>query len=133
MFARHGGNLGEAGCVAWIFSKRGQFTIPDHSIGEDRLLELVLEAGADDLALDGGTYEVDTAAETYPAVLRQLQDHDVELLSHDLVMVPSNTVEIEADQAPTLMSLMEQLEDHDDVQNVWANFEIDDEVLAGIG
>ena len=133
IFARNGGNLGEAGCVSWIFSKRGQFAIPDRSIDEDSLMELVLDLGAEDIAVDNGTYEVDTPADAYPAVLRQLREHEVELLSHELAMVPSTTVQIESDNAPQLMTLMELLEDHEDVQNVWANFEIDDAVLSELG
>ena len=133
ILARHGGNLGENGCVSWIFAKRGQFAISDQSVDEETLMDLVLDVGAEDIVLEAGVYEIDTPAEAYLAVLEALRDHEVEVLSHELAMVPSTTVKVEADLAPRLLALMDGLEDDDDVQNVWANFEIDDAVLNEIG
>jgi YebC/PmpR family DNA-binding regulatory protein len=133
LFTRHGGNLGEAGCVAWLFSKRGQLSIPDRAIDEESLMQMVLEAGAEDIAHEQGAFEVEAPADAYPAILERLVGRDVELLRHELAMVPSTTVRLEAAQAAQVLRLMEGLEDHDDVQNVWANFDIDDAVLAEMG
>ncbi len=133
IFARNGGNLGENGSVAWIFDKRGQFSIARRSIDEDELMEAAIELGADDLTTEDDIYEVDTPPEAYLAVLKGFRDRDLEIVDHSLAMVPGNTVKVDVDQATQLLRLMEMLEDHDDVQDVWANFEIDEAVLAEIG
>ena len=133
IFARNGGNLGENGSVAWIFEKRGQFSVARQSIGETALLEMALELGAEDLTTEEETYEIDAPPDAYPTILKGLRERGVELVDHSLAMVPGNTVQVEGEQAAQLLRLMEMLEDHDDVQNVWANFEIDESVLAEIG
>jgi transcriptional/translational regulatory protein YebC/TACO1 len=103
------------------------------AIAEDQLMEAVIELGAEDLRADDESYEIEAPPEAYHTVLKGLRDRELELLDHSLAMVPSNTISVEADQAAKVLRLMELLEDHDDVQNVWANFEIDDAVLAEIG
>jgi len=130
IFARNGGNLGEAGCVAWIFTQRGQFTVSATSISEEELMELVLDLGAEDISFDVGAYEIETTPESYLALSKSLRDAQLDLLDHSLAMIPSTTVKVEDELAPQLLSLMEMLEEHDDVQNVWANLEIDEAVLA---
>jgi len=133
LFSRYGGNLGETGCVAWIFSKRGLLSIDRSAIAEENLMNLAIELGADDVSAEDEVYEVLTSPEGYQAVLGDLQQKGVSLISHQLAMLPSNTVKVEADTAPELLQLMEALEDHDDVQHVWANFEIDSELLTNVG
>jgi YebC/PmpR family DNA-binding regulatory protein len=133
LFTKHGGNLGENGCVGWLFAKRGLISIDRSTIAEDDLMEIVVELGADDLSADDEVYEVLTAPDAYHAVLGGLRDRGVEIASHSLAMLPSTTVEIDEESAPQVLKLMEMLEDHDDVQNVWANFDIDAELLAGVG
>ena len=119
--------------MAWIFTKKGQFSVPTGAIGEEELFDLALDLGAEDIVLDGEAYEVEAPPETYLGVLKGLRDRDIELLDHSLAMIPGNTVKVDADQAPQLLRLMEMIEDQDDVQNVWANLEIDESVLAEIG
>lgn len=132
LFTKYGGNLGESGCVAWIFAKRGLISIDRSKIAEDDLMDLVVELGAEDLSAEADVYEVLTAPESYHAVLGGLRNHEIPLSSHDLAMIPSTTVHVDSGKAPTLIKLMEALEDHDDVQNVWANFDVDAELLAGV-
>ena len=133
LFSRYGGNLGETGCVAWIFSKRGLLSIDRSAIAEEALMDLAIELGADDVSAEDEGYEVLTSPDGYHAVLSGLQEQAVPLISHQLAMLPSNTVSVDADTAPKLLQLMEALEDHDDVQHVWANFEIDSELLTNVG
>ena len=132
LFTKYGGNLGENGCVSWIFSKQGLITIERSSIAEDQLMDLAIELGAEDLTSEDDVYEVLTPPEALHSVVTGLQQHDIPMVSHDLAMLPSTTVEVDAENADGLLKMMEMIEDHDDVQNVWANFDVDAEVLAGI-
>ena len=93
-------------------------------------MELALELGADDIYLEEDTYEIQTAPESYHEVLKGLRGNDIPMTSHDLAMIPGNTTSVDAEQVPTLLKLVEMLEDHEDVQNVWTNLEIDDALLA---
>ncbi len=133
LFSRSGGNLGETGSVSWIFTKRGLISIEHGAIAEDDLMDLAIELGADDVTAEDEGFEVLTSPEGYPAVLTGLKEQGVQMISHQLAMLPSTTVNVDAETAPKLLRLMEALEDHDDVQHVWANFEIDSELLANLG
>jgi YebC/PmpR family DNA-binding regulatory protein len=133
LFSRFGGNLGETGCVSWIFSKRGLLSIDREAIAEEDLMDLAIELGADDVSAEEEGYEVLTSQEDFLVVLTGLQQKEVPLISQGLAMLPSNTVKVDAEHAPKLLQLMESLEDHDDVQHVWANFDIDAELLADLG
>ncbi len=129
LFSKGGGNLGESGCVSWLFESRGYFAVDAETLDEEAFLELALELGASDVETEGDTYEIFTAPEEYAATLDALRERSVELSAHELSKVPNNSVAVDAEGAPQVLRLMEALEEHDDVQNVWANFDIDDSLL----
>ncbi len=126
LFSKHGGNLGEAGSVQWMFEKKGYLAIHKESVSEERLLEIVLEAGAEDLQADGDLFAVYTPIESFEAVRQALKAASVEIVESSLTMIPQNEVRIEGRTASQMMNLMEAIEDHDDVQNVYANFDVDE-------
>ncbi len=134
LFSKHGGNLGENGCVAWVFSKKGLILVPKAGApGEDELMELALEAGAEDLdADDDEYYRVSTAPEDLHQVKTMLEERGVPVESAQFEMEPSTTVRLEGKQAQQMIRLMTAFDDHDDVQNVWANFDVDEEILAAL-
>jgi YebC/PmpR family DNA-binding regulatory protein len=130
LMSKHGGNLGETGCVAWMFKKRGVITIDRGADDEDRLMELVLEAGADDLISDADTFQVISPLESFSAVRDAIEEAGMTITNTELTMVPESTVKVSGHQAEQVLKLLEDLEDHDDVQSVSANFDIDEEVMA---
>jgi len=130
VFSRNNGNIGESGCVGWMFSRKGYIVVEKSKAKEDELLEIVLEAGAEDLREDGSNYEIFTKPEDYEAVINALKENKIDLAASNLGYIPNNYVKVEGKQAQQLLRLMEELEDHDDVQNVWANFDIDEEEIA---
>ncbi len=130
MLARHGGNLGESGCVAWMFRKRGVITIEKGAAEEDKLIELALEAGADDVTSDADGYQVLTAPENFSAVREALERAGIAIANAEIAKLPETTVKVSGHTAEQVLKLMEELEDHDDVQGVAANFEMDDEEMA---
>ena len=133
-FTRNSGNLGETGSTAWMFSRKGVVQIEKtQAPDEERVLEIVLEAGAEDLSDADTTWEVRTDAPALVAVRDALTSAGVPLLSAELTMVPQNSVPVEGGRARQVLALIEALEDLDDVQNVYANFDIPDEVLAEVG
>jgi YebC/PmpR family DNA-binding regulatory protein len=125
LFAKHGGNLGETNSVAWMFERKGYFVVDGAAVSEDRLLEVALEAGADDVVGDDGSFEVMSAPEEFDAVLESLKKCEIPTLVSEIKMIPSSTVRAEGSTAKKLLNFIEKLEEHDDVQNVWANFDID--------
>ncbi|MGD8331736.1 MAG: YebC/PmpR family DNA-binding transcriptional regulator, partial [Acidobacteriota bacterium] len=129
IFERTGGNLGELNSVAWMFSQKGVILVDASAIDEDDLLTVVLEAGADDLSVDDGTYEVTTAPAQFSEVRDALESHGIKWESAELAMVPSNYIELAGKDAERCLTLMEKLEDHDDVQGVYTNADIDAEAL----
>lgn len=130
IFSKNGGNIGESGCVGWMFKRKGYIVVEKTNISEDKLLDIALEAGAEDIREDGSNYEIFTSPENYEAVVNSLQEHNIELAAANLGYIPQNYVKVEGKQAQQLLRLMEELEDHDDVQNVWSNFDIDEEEIA---
>lgn len=130
IFSKNNGNIGESGCVAWMFSRKGYIVVEKSKASEDDLLDIILEAGAEDLKEDGSNYEIITLPENYEAVVKALNDNNIEVDASNLGYIPQNYVKLEGKQAHQLLRLMEELEDHDDVQNVWANFDIDEEEIA---
>jgi YebC/PmpR family DNA-binding regulatory protein len=133
-FSRHNGNLGEAGSVAWMFARKGLIQIDrDQAPDEDRLLELALEAGTDDLADAGGTWEITTDPMTFGAVRDAVVAAGIGVLSAELTMIPQTSVPVEGGQAKQVLALLEALEDLDDVQNVYGNFDIPEELMAEVG
>ncbi len=130
VFARAGAHLGETGSVAWIFEKKGVFLIkqtPEHD--EDELLGIALDAGADDLKGEGGYWEIVCDIENFARVRNGLKDAGIETESAELTMMPKNTIQLDRDGAKKVLRLIDALEDLDDVNDVYANFDIPDEVL----
>ena len=126
LFSKFGGNLGESNCVSWMFEKKGYIIIPKDKASEEALLEVVLDAGGDDVRDDGENWEVLSPPERLHAVNEALSRKGIRATSAEISMVPKNTVKIEGKKAQQLLSMMEALEEHDDVQNAWANFDIDE-------
>jgi YebC/PmpR family DNA-binding regulatory protein len=128
-FARNGGNLGEAGCVAWMFNRRGYFAIDSGAMDEEKFMDLALELGADDVAIEEDVYEVYTALEDFVSVQEELERRGIPLAASELAMVPQTTIDVPRDKVSQVLRMVESLEDQDDVQKVWANLNIDDQVL----
>lgn len=126
LMAKNGGNLGESGSVSWQFQRKGQIVVPKEAAGEDRLLNLVLEAGAEDLRDDGSTWEVITPPEAFEAVRDALTAAGIQPASAEISMIPQNYIKLTGQQAQQMLRLVEALEEHDDVQHVYANFDIDE-------
>ena len=132
IFEKNGGNLGTPGSVRFQFDKKGYFGIERSAVSEDKLMEVVLEAGADDLQTDDPeAFEVYTSPEAFENVREALEKNGIPTLEAKLGMIPSNYVSIDSSKARQMMKLMDSLDDHDDVQNVWSNFDIPDELLEG--
>ncbi len=130
IFSRHGGNLGEAGCVAWMFHKRGVIAVDKSAVDEDKLLEIALEAGADDVAGDSDSFEVMTAPDKFGAVREALDRAKIPVSHAEVTLVPENMVKVSGHTAGQVLKLIEELEDHDEVQSVAANFDIDEQEMA---
>ncbi len=133
-FSRNNGNLGQAGSVAWMFQKKGSIIVAASQktpLSEDDLLSIILEAGADDMQAEtDGTFSIVTSPQAFEPVKKALEDKGIAVESASLQMVPGNTVKVTGKDAENVMKLMNTLEEHDDVQNVYSNFDIDDKELA---
>jgi len=129
ILSKHGGNLGENGCVSWMFSQKGLITLNGEDVDEDEIIELTLEAGAEDVDTEGDEFEVITTPEDFESVKEAFDKHGTRYISAELAMVSQTTVDLDADTAPKVVRLMEALEDLEDVQKVWSNFDISDEVM----
>ena len=125
VFSRFGGSLGEAGCVAWMFHKRGSIAIPKQSATEDQLLGIVLDAGAEDLRDDGEQWEIISPPEATETVTRALKDAGIEAASSEVGMVPQNYIKLDGPKAQQMLKLMDALEEHEDVQHLYSNFDFD--------
>jgi YebC/PmpR family DNA-binding regulatory protein len=128
-FTKRAGNLGETGCVSWMFDKQGMIRIETDKIEEDSLLEIVLEAGATDVITADDSYEISTTPDAFEQVRSALEAKGIEMAEAEIAMVPQNTVKLEGKQAEQMIRLYEELDELDDVQHVYANFDIDDELL----
>ncbi|MCF6187774.1 MAG: YebC/PmpR family DNA-binding transcriptional regulator [Desulfobulbaceae bacterium] len=129
-FAKSGGNLGESGCVAWMFDKKGSITVDREGVDEDELMDLAIEAGAEDVIEDETTFQILTEPDDFSEVVENLEKSGIKCLEASITMIPKNTVEVEAEKtARSLMKLLDNLEDNDDVQKVHANFDISDELM----
>ncbi|PYT16004.1 MAG: YebC/PmpR family DNA-binding transcriptional regulator [Acidobacteria bacterium] len=126
LFTKFGGNLGESNCVSWKFEKKGYIVVPKEKASEEALLEVVLEAGGDDVRDDGGNWEILTPPERLHAANEAIGARGIQVTSAEISMVPKDSVKVEGKKAQQLLSMMEALEEHEDVQNVWANFDIDE-------
>jgi YebC/PmpR family DNA-binding regulatory protein len=129
LFAKHGGNLGEAGCVSWMFDKKGLFIVDKAGVSEEDIMLLALEAGAEDIKSEGDEYEIITAPDDWEQVRAALEAAKVVTASAQITMVPQTTVEIAGDDAVKMLKLMDALEEHDDVQEVYSNFDIPDDMM----
>ncbi|MEJ5367059.1 MAG: YebC/PmpR family DNA-binding transcriptional regulator [Bryobacteraceae bacterium] len=127
LFSKHGGNLGELGSVSWMFDRKSQILIEKDKATEDQLMELALEAGADDVKLEGEHWEILSAPEAHHAVLEALEKAGIATVSAEIAMIPKNLMEVDPKHLPGVMKLMEALEDHDDVQNVYTNADFGEE------
>lgn len=131
-FSKNGGNMGEPGSVAWMFERKGQITIEGENATEDALMSLVLDAGADDLRQDGDTWEVLTAPESLNAVQDVLTQAKIPVVEAKLAMVPKNSLQVESKNVGSLLRMLDVLEEHDDVQNVFSNADIDEKDLEAL-
>lgn len=129
LFSKHGGNLGETGSVGWMFNRKGQIIIDATARTEDEMMDLALEAGAEDMRADGESYEVLTSPEDFHAILDAIKNAGLEPISAEITMIPQNTIRLEGGAATQMLKLYEALDDHDDVNSVSSNFEIDDAVM----
>jgi YebC/PmpR family DNA-binding regulatory protein len=132
IFSKDGGNLGESGCVAWMFQKKGLIVVDKDKVDEDELFTIALEAGAEDVRPADAMYEVITSVEDFEPVKQGITTKGIEPSSSEVSLLPQTTVRLEGSQARQLLKLMDELEEHDDVQNVYANFDIPDEVMAEV-
>lgn len=132
IFSRYGGSLGEAGCVNWMFQRRGYFVLESDAIEEEAFMELALELDVEDFNVEGGQYEIFTSLEDFERVSLQLEERDLPQVLKELSMIPQSVVELEQSGLRAVLNLLEALEEQDDVQNVWANFDIDPSVLAQV-
>ncbi len=129
-FAKSGGNLGESGCVAWMFDKKGTILIDKQGVDEEELMDIAIEAGAEDVVEEETTFQILTAPEDFSEVVEILEKNSISFLEANIAMVPKNTVDVtEEKTARSLLKLLENLEDHDDVQKVHANFDIPDSLM----
>ncbi len=133
MLERKAGKLAASGSVAYLFHKKGTIHIPHAGLTEDDVLAVVLDAGAEDLVAEGDAFEVTTSVETFESVKKALEAKNIPIEDAELSMVPETTVRVEGHDAERVLTLMEALEDHDDTQHVYANFDIDEKVLASFG
>lgn len=126
LFSKYGGNLGEAGSVSWMFDKKGYLVVERKDVSEEALLEIVLEAGGEDVKEDGSNWEIYTTPEAFESVRDALKAKDVPLAAEELGMIPQTSVKLEGKQAQQMLKLMDALEELDDLTNVWANFDIEE-------
>lgn len=126
LFSKNGGNLGEAGSVAWMFDKKGYIVVDKEAKSEDELFEIALEAGADDVKDEGDVFEIYTAPENFDAVSEAVKAAGIEPQAAEITMIPQNHIKLEGAEAKSMLKLYDAIDDHDDVQQLYANFDIDE-------
>jgi YebC/PmpR family DNA-binding regulatory protein len=131
-FSKNGGNMGEQGSVAWMFERKSQIFVPGEKAAEDQLMNIVLDAGADDLRSDGEHWEILSPPEAHEAVLKALEANKIPSEDASIAMVPKNLIRLEGKNASGMLRLNDALEDHDDVQSVYSNFDIDEKELEAM-
>ncbi len=129
IFSKWGGSLGESGCVAWMFSKRGYISISKEKVDEDTLLAIVLDAGTEDLRDDGTNWEIITPPAAFEAVKEALSKNDIQPTTAEITMLPQTQLCVQGSEAQQLLRLMEAIEEYEDTQHVYANFDIPDQIL----
>ena len=132
VFSKNGGNMGEQGSVSWMFERKSQIFVPGEKTGEDQLMGIVLDAGADDLRSDGERWEVLSPPEVHEAVLKALESNHLPHEDASIAFVPKNLIKLEGKNASGMLKVSEALEEHDDVQNVYSNFDIDEKELEAL-
>ncbi len=132
MFSKNGGNLGEQGSVAWMFDRKSQIVIEKEKATEDQLMNLVLDSGAEDLKDSGDSWEVISDPSMHEAVAEAIQKAGIETVSSEVAMVPRNLMKLEGKSAQGMLKLSEALEEHDDVQNVYSNFDVSEEEVEAL-
>ncbi|HTV56419.1 MAG TPA: YebC/PmpR family DNA-binding transcriptional regulator [Terriglobia bacterium] len=132
IFGKHGGNLGESGCVSWMFNKKGYVVVEKDKADEEKLLNVVMEAGADDLSEDGTNWEIFTSPNTLQQVVDQLKSQNITPALAEVSMIPQSYVKLSGKGAQQMLRLSEELEDHEDVQHVYANFDIEESELHAL-
>ena len=132
MFSKHGGNMGAAGCVSWMFDKKGYIVVEGGKVDEEKLMSLIVEAGAEDMRRDGDNFEVITAPGDLENVKKTIEDGGITTALSEVTMLPQNYMELDDRSAMQVLKLIEALEDNDDVQNVYSNLNVRDEVLEKI-
>ncbi|MDR4497630.1 MAG: YebC/PmpR family DNA-binding transcriptional regulator [Candidatus Scalindua sp.] len=130
VFEKFGGNLGESGCVAWLFQKKGLITVQVNEINEDKLMALVLDAGGEDLEIIDDKYQIVCDLKDFNSLKNMLQENNIKTDQEIISWIPMNSIELNEDNAKKVVSLMEALENHDDVQNAYANFTLPEELLT---
>lgn len=130
IFSKHGGNLGESGCVAWMFKRKGYIVVEKAKVpSEEELFDIAVDAGAEDVKDDESNFVILTAPEELFEVVKAIEENGIEIATKELGMIPDTYVKLEGKEAQQMLKLMEELEDHDDVQHVWANFDIPEEEI----
>ena len=132
ILTKYGGSMGETGSVNWMFKQKGLMAVPCEQIDEAELMEIVLEAGAEDLTAQDDVYEIITAKEDFEAVKRAVDDKNLKTTLAELAMIPQSTISLDEAKAKSMLKMMELLEDHDDVQQVHANFDIADKIMEAL-
>ena len=132
LFSKNGGSLGEQGCVAWIFDPKGIISVPKEKADEETVMMAALEAGAEDVRVEEESFDVVTAPEDLPTVRQALEAANIPFTLAETTMLPKNSVELQGKEAQQMVRMMEGLEDHDDVQHVYANFDIPESVMAAL-
>ena len=128
-FSKNGGNLGETGCVAWMFKKQSLIVVPKDRAGEEQLMEVVLSADADDMRDEGDSWSIVATPDAHETLLQTLKEAGIEPATSEVTQLPENSVKVGGKQAAAVLRMIEALEDQGDVQNVYANFDIDDHEL----
>jgi transcriptional/translational regulatory protein YebC/TACO1 len=130
MFSKNGGNMGEVGSVAWMFERKSQIFVDGANATEDQLMGIVLDAGGDDIRDHDGTWEILSAPEAHEALVQALEKAKIPTESAEIAMVPKNTIKLEGKTAQAMLKLYDLFEEHDDVQSVYGNYEVDEDVEA---
>ena len=132
IFDKYNGNLGESGCVSWIFEKKGMIVVPSEGLTEDEVMELALEAGAQDVTSEEDSFEIKTEQQDFEAVRQSVEAKGWKIESAEITMIPQNTVRLDGKKAEQMLKMMDALDDHDDLQKAFANFDISDEDMMRI-
>ncbi len=132
LLSKHGGSMGENGCVSWMFNKKGYVVVPREGVDEEKLMSLVLEAGAEDMSEDGSRWEIFSSPKAHPQVVQAIQDGNFKVEFSEVAMIPQSQVKLTGKPAQQMLKMIEELEDHDDIQNVYANFDIDESEMHAL-